>query len=345
MRKMEKVVALGLSFLMMVSMVSGCGGKEAVKEQSATEQTTGAQENSQGKIKIGVSLQNLQSAFPLYMMAGIQSYADSEMPDQYEVIILNAEQKADLQVSQVETMISDGAAAIVINPVDKVGSAPCIQACIDAGIPVITVNTMVENQDLVTAHVGADDYEAGTLQMQAALELIGGSGSVAVLHGTLGHSAQVTRWAAYQDVVNATEGAKIVADQDSKWKTDIAQTITENWIQSGMELDAIVCNNDTIAMGAANAVEASGKTGEIKVIGIDAIADALNMVQEGKIAVTFDQNALEQGEWGVRLAIDAIEGEKVEDKFVEFIRIDGNTIDDFLATAQERDAILNKYLK
>lgn len=343
MKNVKKMVALGLSLVLAVSVMAGCGSKKATEQSSDTQ--ANSQTNGGGKIKIGVSLQNLQSAFPLYMMAGIQSYAEGEMPDQYEVVILNAEQKADLQVSQVETMISDGAAAIVINPVDKVGSAPCIQACVDAGIPVITVNTMVENQDLVTAHVGADDYEAGTLQMQAALELIGGRGNIAVLHGTLGHSAQVTRWAAYQDVVNATEGAKIVADQDSKWKTDIAQTITENWIQSDMDLDAIVCNNDTIAMGAANAIEASGKTGEIQVVGIDAIADALNMVKSGKISVTFDQNALEQGEWGVRLAIDAIEGKQIEDKFVEFIRIDTDTIEDFLATAEERDAILNKYLK
>ena len=191
MKKFYRAVTIGLTFATIaLSALTGCNDSNSAAETSSqgTASTNSAAEASEAsgeKIKIGVSVQNLNAAFPLYTMAGVRNYAENEMPDKYEVTLLNADSKADLQVSQVETMIADGCAAIVINPVDKVGSAPCIQACVDAGIPVITVNTTVDNQELVTAHVGADDYIAGTLQMQAALELIGGTGKIGVLHGTL----------------------------------------------------------------------------------------------------------------------------------------------------------------
>lgn len=338
----------GMAVVLMAAMcIAGCsktGGDET--KTTAAIQTVPESTEEKETFKIGFSVQNMESLFPLYLVSGAKHYLDTNnLSEKYELIVMDPGRKADMQLTQVETMISDNIDVLIINPVDTAGSAPCVDAAVEAGIPVITVNTFVENQDKVTAHVGADDTVAGRLQMEAAIKAIGGKGNVAVLHGTLGHSAQVLRWAAYKEVADKYEGVEIVADQEAKWKTDIAQTITENWIQSGREIDAIVCNNDNIAIGAVNAIESSGAHGEIQVVGIDALANAIDLIKKGELYATFDQDAMAQGEWAVRLAIDLINGKTVEDKWIEFTQIDASNVDEFIELAAEREKINSQYTK
>lgn len=347
---MKKLLTATLALMMVFGIFAGCQttpAPAASTEASAAEATTAPAADTAApveKIKIGFSVQNMQSLFPLYTAAGAKAYmAKPEIAEKYELMLLDPDRKADVQLTQVESMIAAGCKAIVINPVDKAGSAPAIDACVAAGIPVITVNTKVDNQEKVLAHIGLDDVQAGITQMEYASKLIGYSGNVAILHGTLGHSAQVLRFEGYKSVIDKYSGMKIVAEQETKWKTDLAQTAVENWLQSGLDIKVIVCNNDNIAIGAANAIDAVQKTGQIYVIGIDALATCLELIKAGKIQATFDQDAPMQGELAVKYAIDAIEGRTVSNFEVPLVTIDSSNVDDYLAIAAQRDALNKEY--
>jgi len=347
MKKNSKIIiTVSLALFLAIGLLAGC--REAGTSGTSSGQTEDEQSVTQPsakKKKIAYSVQGADDSFTLYMLTGAKYYADQNgLNDIYDIVYLDAAHKADVQVTQVETVIADGADVLVIGPVDSAGSAPCIEEAVKAGIPVITVNSLVDNQDKVTAHVGSDDVVAGNMQMEEAAKLLGGKGNIGILQGTAGHSAVVQRQKGYEETIKEYPDMEIVATQDTQWATDKAQSTTENWIQSGMDIDAIICMADCIALGASNAVEASGMHGQTKVIGINADKEALDYIKADMMDATFFQDGMGQGEWALRLAVDYLEGKTIEDKWIPFELVDGSNIDQFLQSTQEREAILKEYI-
>ena len=232
-----------------------------------------------------------------------------------------------------------------MNPVDKVGSAPAIDAAKNAGIPILTVNTFTENQNIANAYVGSDDVEAGKIQMQYLADRLNGKGNVAVIHGGMGHSAQIGRWQGYNEVVNKYPDMKIVVDQTAEWQTDKAQSLMENWIQSGKKIDAVATNSDTMAVGTQNAINAANLTGKILVGGMDAIPDVMKSIEDGMIACTIWQDGIGQGAHSIRLAIDAAEGKTIGDYIIPYELVTKDNLGDYKKKAEKRDALNKKYNK
>lgn len=350
MKKTRKYLALFLTICLLV-LIPACS-----QDASSTEkQSTASGESVLGetakniteagdKIKIGVSVQGFKGIFVQYIVAGIYDYLDTNsLRDKVEVIVVDAEDKADKQVSQVETLIADGVQAIIINPVDSVGSSPAVDAAVTAGIPVITVNTTTENQSEANAYVGSDDVEAGRIQMEALAKMIDYKGAVAVIHGAMGHSAQIGRWTGYQEVIAKYPDMSIAIDQTADWQTDKAQSLVENWLQAGTDIKAIAANCDTMAIGAQNAIDGAGLLGKIKVGGMDAISDAMKSIKDDELACTIWQDGIAQGANALRLAIDAAEGKTIEDYFIPYELITKDNLAEYEAKAATRDALNMKY--
>ncbi|MBU0929071.1 MAG: substrate-binding domain-containing protein [Spirochaetes bacterium] len=296
---------------------------------------------AQAKVKIGVSIQGNKSTFMQYVVAGMRDYA-KDLKD-VELVIVYAEDRADKQVGQIENFIAQRVSAIIMNPVDSVASSAAVDAAVKAKIPIITVNTKTDNQRLATAFSGSDDVEAGQIQMEALARLVGYKGNVVLIHGAMGHSAQVSRRIGYTNVLKKYPGMKLAYEQSADWQTDKAQSLMEHWLQMGKPIAAVATNCDTMAVGAQNAVDAARLTGKVLVSGMDAIPDVMRSIKAGIISSTLWQDGIGQGAKAVELAVAAARGQKVADVYVPFELVTKDNIDAFIMRADARDALVKKY--
>jgi ribose transport system substrate-binding protein/inositol transport system substrate-binding protein len=248
-----------------------------------------------------------------------------------EVNVYDGEKDVAKQVSQIETAVTQGVAGIVIEPVSVDGVVPALKAARDAGIPVVVVNQKISDPSGMDSFVGVENFDGGVLQMQTAAEDIGGSGNVAFLLGPLGSDAQIGRTEGYYEVLKDYPDIEVVFEQTANWTTDEALALVENWLQTGTELNAIVANNDGMAMGALKAVEDAQMLDSILVYGLDATPDALAAVKDGRLTATISQNTTVQGTTAMETAYKLAQGEEVsEEILVDFVLITEENVDDFL---------------
>ena len=147
--------------------------------------------------------------------------------------------------------------------------------------------------------------------MKYAAEAIGGKGKIALLLGPLGSDGQIGRTKGYYNVLKNYPEIEVVYEQSANWRTDEALKLAENWLQTGVELSAIVANNDGMAMGALKAVEDAKKLDQIKIFGVDATADALAAVAEGRLAATVSQSTEAQALAAMDALVKLVKGEEV----------------------------------
>ena len=133
-----------------------------------------------------------------------------------------------------------------------------------------------------------------------------------VIDGPNAHSAQLDRSQGICEVLENYPDIKIIAEQTANWDRAEAMALMENWLQMGDDIDGVVAQNDEMAIGALKAIQAAGKEDSIKVVGIDAIADALTLVESGELIGTVYQDAVGQGAGAVEAAVRAVNGENLE---------------------------------
>ena len=279
---------------------------------------------------IGVSMKTLSDQFPKAIADAIE--AKAEELGNVEIIMTDAQADVATQLSQVENLIAQNVDAIILNAQDANGLGSAVDACVEAGIPVIECNTKTENENYVT-YVGSSDVEAGRLQGEFIKEALGGEGQVAIMYGAMGQSGQIGRKQGVDEaLLNVCPDIELVADQTADWQRDEAMRLAEDWLLRFPELDAIMCQNDDMAMGAIQAVEAAGKQDEVLVVGVDAISDALQAVKSGQLACTVFQNAEGQGIGALEAAIQVIDGETLDKEIlIPFELVTQENVDEFIA--------------
>jgi inositol transport system substrate-binding protein len=282
------------------------------------------------RITIGISYQNLQNEFIINIQDAVRAEAGKLNVNLVEA---DGQGNAENQISQVQNFIAQGVNAIILNPYDKEGSAPAVDLAVKAHIPIVVVNALVSNLEKADAYVGSEDAEAGRIAAQRIMDVLHGKGSIAVIHGPNGHSAEVQRSDGIREVLAKYPDAKIVVEQTANWDRAQALNLMENWLASGRQIDAVIAQNDEMALGALKAIEAAGKQNQIAVIGIDAIPDALKAVAGGKMVGTVFQDAKGQGTLAVDLAAQLVQGKKVShDNYIPFQLVTKNNVTNFMNT-------------
>lgn len=278
-------------------------------------------------IKIGVSFQNMQNEFIIYMSDALRAKAKTLG---VSLVESDGQGKAENQVSAVENFIAQKVDAIVLNPYDKEGCAPAVEKAVAAHIPIVVVNAQVVNLEKANAYVGSDDIDAGKIEMQHIADLIKGKGNVAIMHGPNGNSAEVQRTIGNKEILKKYPDIKVVFEQTANWDRAQALSLMENWLQTGKQIDAVVAQNDEMALGASRAVQAAKKN--IPVIGIDAIPDALKGVKDGKLVATVFQDARGQGAGAIDVAAKLAKGEAVpKTTYIPFQLVTKENLDKFMS--------------
>jgi inositol transport system substrate-binding protein len=311
-----KFLALVLAVVMVMGIFAGCGtaapaAQSADNTQASKADTTKAAEPAKAdkKITVGVSLLGLKNEF----IMNIKNAMDAKAKELgVNVIISDGQDSAENQISQVENFIAQKVDVIILNPISTDGCKPAVEAANKAGIPILTVNTLVANQDKCVTFVGSDAVESGRLQAEYAAKLMNGKGNIVVMYGQMGHDAQIGRKKGLDEVLAKNPDMKIVADKTANWARADGMALMENWLQSGKEINAVLAQNDEMALGAMKALEDAKKLDKTLVFGIDAIPDALKAIQAGKMAGTVFQDAKGQGAGSIEAAVKIAKGEKVD---------------------------------
>jgi inositol transport system substrate-binding protein len=283
--------------------------------------------------KIGVSMDKFDDNFLTVLRNGISDYAKQAG---VSVQIEDAKDDVSKQLSQVQNFIANGVSAIIVNPVDTSATAAITHAAADAGIPLVYVNrepSDIEKLGPKAAFVASNEKESGTLEMQQICKLLDGKGNILVIEGQLSNQAAVQRTADVHDVISKPpcNGIKIVAEQTANWDRTQAQNLMTNWLSKGLKFDAVVSNNDEMAIGAIQALKAAGvDTKKAIVGGVDATQDALASMKAGDLKVTVFQDAAGQGKGAVDAALALAAGKSVDKKvYIPFQLVTPENMDKF----------------
>ena len=182
----------------------------------------------------------------------------------------------------------------------------------------VNVDTLPDKQ----AFVASNELESGTLETKEICRILGGKGKAVVIMGELSNQAARMRTQDVHDVIKTDEckGIEIVEEQTANWDRTQGADLMTNWLSSGIEFDAVISNNDEMAIGAIQALKAAGKDmSKVVVGGVDATQDALAAMAAGDLDVSVFQNAAGQGKGALDAALKLAKGDAVDKKvFVPF---------------------------
>jgi inositol transport system substrate-binding protein len=300
---MKKIKALVVVTLL-TFVLTACGGNN--NDPNAANNGIG---NAKKTLKVGVSYSNLQNEF---FIATQNAIRDKAKELGVKLIETDGQGKAENQITQVENFITQKVDAIIVSPSDKNGVAPAVDLAVNAHIPIVILTNDVSNSDKATAFVGADNVVGGKMEAEFVIKKLGGKGNIVIINGPNGNAAAVYRTDGIKQVLPNYPDVKVLAEQTANWDRAQALSLMENWLQSYTNIDAVIAENDEMALGAYNAIKAANKQDKIFVVGIDAIPDALKSIKEGHLTATIFQDALKQGNRAIEIAVKAANGESVE---------------------------------
>lgn len=332
--KMKKVLSVVCAAMLVACLAMGCGGGNSSDSSSESEETTdegseGAEsEGAGGEINVTFCISHMTNAWAIEASESMEAAAKE---NGVNLTVVEAEQDINKQVSQVESAVSQKMDAIIIEPVSTDGVLAAVSAAEEAGVPVIVYNQNISDPSRATAFVGVSNEELGKMEMERAIQDIGGKGNIALLLGPRGSEGQLGRSAGYEKALADYPDVKVVFEEEAAWTTEDALKLVENWLQTGTELSAIVSQNDNMGLGAIKAIEDKNLQDSIKVYGMDAVPDALTAVKEGRLMLSVSQSTSSQSEEAIKAAVKLANGETIEKEILVTPEIiDESNVDNFL---------------
>ena len=286
---MKKVLTVLVS-LLMVLCLAGCGAQG--------ETSTGGDEAGK-TYKIGVSIYEYTDNFMTTYRNEIDSYfkeLNAKGGDQFEVVFADAHSDMSTQTQDIDNWIAQGYDALIINLVQTSSGDVIADKCEAAGIPTVFINREVEgmNYPQDQCYIGADARDSGTYQGQIIYNLenhgdLNGDGTVSYVMVMGDPENSDAKFRTEFSVKYLTDnGVKVeeLENQTANWMRDQAQPLVADWLTKlGDKIEVVFCNNDDMAYGALAAIEAAGRTvgKDIYLVGVDAGAEAVGNVMEGKM--------------------------------------------------------------
>lgn len=302
MKKLRRLLSVVLVALF---VITGCSiegqNKDADKKEVSQEEKA-----KDGDIKIGVSLSTLNNPFFVSIREGVEEVAKNE---NVETVITDAQNDSSTQNNQVEDLITQGVDLILINPVDSTAISTSVQKANEANIPVICADRKSDEGELVS-FIASNNVEGGKLAGEYILEKVGENAEVIQLEGIPGASSTRERGEGFTE---ATDGKiNLLASQTANFDRAEGMTVMENLLQAHPDVKAVFCQNDEMALGASEAVKASGK--DVTIVGFDGNDDAIKAVEEGMLSATVAQKPQEMGKLAIETALKYLKGEQVEEQ-------------------------------
>jgi ribose transport system substrate-binding protein len=295
-------IALGASLFF-----AGCNRKDPAPTASGA---------SSARPTIALVVKTLNNPFFIEMQQGAQQTADKLGVN---LIVQAADREVDVerQMQIIENLIERKVSALCIAPSGSREIVPVIVKANRAGIPVLIIDTRVDEKALsdaggkIATFIGSDNYDGGKLAGAFLVEKLGGKGNVAILEGIPGHETGDARLKGFKDALAAAPGIKIAASQPANWERDQGYNVFQNILQAHPQVNALFACNDLMALGAAEAIAAAGKTAQILVVGFDAQPEARAAIGKGSMAATVAQFPSKMGSSAIEFAHRHLSGEVI----------------------------------
>lgn len=302
--------------------------------------------------KVGVSIYQFTDNFMTLYRNEIENYFKSLETDSVKYEITMADGKNDMaeQTNQVQNFITQGMDVIILNLVQTSSADAVIDMVVDAGIPLVLINreplaydadgnTIDEAYEGIldnptVCYVGADARQSGTFQGQMVLALdnkgdLNGDGKVSyiMIEGDPENiDAQYRTQFSIKALTDAGVEVEELFDQVGNWDQTKGQELCASALtQFGDKVEVVFCNNDAMALGAATAITAAGRTvGEdIYLYGVDALEEAVQLIKEGEMSGTVLNDAMGQSHAAVDVAIQLLNGEEIQNYYwVDYVMVD-----------------------
>ena len=234
---------------------------------------------------IGLSVSTLNNPFFVTLRDGAQAMA-AELG--LELLVTDAQDSVSTQINDIEDLIQRGVQVLIVNPTDSDAVVPAVIAANAAGVPVIAVDRGVGAGAQVAYFIASDNVAGGAAAGEFVCEVLGGGGPVVELEGIPGVSATRERGQGFNEYLAANcPDITIVARQTANFNRAEGLTVMENILTAQPEINAVFAHNDEMALGALQAIEASGR--DILVVGFDATDDAVDAVNACRMGATVAQ--------------------------------------------------------
>ena len=331
---MKKIIAIVLALVMVLALV-GCGGS------SGSTASSGAK-----TYKVGVAIYQFDDNFMTLYRNEIQSYFKTLETDsvKYDVTIVDGKNDMAEQSNQVDNFITQKMDVIILNLVQTSSAEAIIDKVVGAGIPLVLINRepLGDNGDesykgildnATVCYVGADARQSGTYQGEIIRDLpnhgdLNGDGQISYLMiegDPENPDAQYRTQFSIKALTDAGLTVNCLDDQVGNWAQAKGEEITSTALAAyGTDLEVIFCNNDAMALGAAAAITAKGRTvgKDIYLVGVDALEECQQMVKEGTMTGTVLNDHIGQSHTAVDVAVKLLNGEAIENYYwVNYVKV------------------------
>ena len=357
MRLSRKVTALALASCMVLSMTACGGSKTAATEAATTPAETVAETTAEtvaetvaeatGSVdladkKVGISIYKFDDNFMTLYRTELERYMVDELGFKKENITIQ-DGKGDQaeQTNQIQNFIASGVDVMILNLVQASSAPQVTDMCKDAGIPVVYINREPDvaeeerwaSEGLAATYVGADARQSGTYQGEEIVETankgdINGDGKVSYIM-VQGDPENVDAQYRTEFSVKALTDAGIEVEelllQRGDWDQAKGQQIVQDALtQFGDKVEVVFCNNDAMALGALQAIEAAGRkvNEDIYLVGVDALTEAVQNVVDGKMTGTVFNDHFGQAQTAADMAVKFLKGEAVDPvNMVDYVKV------------------------
>ncbi|MCD8138490.1 MAG: sugar ABC transporter substrate-binding protein [Planctomycetaceae bacterium] len=221
----------------------------------------------------------------------------------------DAETEVDKQISILETFIEQGVGVIITGPCSATAIVDTIKMADAKGIPVFLIDSGADESPYVS-FVGTNNYEGGKIGARWIGENV--KGEVAILDGFSGNDATTQRYKGFMEEIANYPDVKIVASEYANCELAKGMEVTKNFLTAYPNLRGIFAVNDNMAIGAGNAIAASGRRADIKICGFDGQPSAAQDIIDGNIDATIAQKPATMGRLTVEQIIKHLNGEQVQ---------------------------------
>ena len=333
---MKKFLALMMAFAMSLSLVA-CGGGDKSGDASSKTEEGGT---------IGVCIYKFDDAFMTTYRNALQKILEDKG---YKVTVVDGNNAQAKQNEQINTFITQGVAALIITPLMTSAAATIVDTVKAADIPTVLINREPTADDMAAynklVYVCCDAAQCGTFQGQLILDTenkgdINGDGVVSYIM-IQGDPENIDAQLRTEYSVKALTDAGMKVEQlnltRGDWDREKGQTICANDLaQFGDKVEVVFCNNDDMAIGALQAIQAAGRTvhKDIYLVGVDALAAALNEVKAGNMTGTVLNDAVGQASGAVEQMELLLNGTTFEagkqSVYVDYVKVTPENVADFM---------------
>ena len=355
---MKKTLALALVAVMSLGLLAGCGPKEPANNGGSTTNPPSSASQPQGGDAssipdapagggtVGVCIYKFDDAFMTTYRNALQEILEGKG---YKVTTVDGNNDQSKQNEQINTFITQGVDALIINPCMTSAADSIIATVKAAGVPTVLINREPTAEQMSAydklVYVGCDAAQSGTFQGELILETpnkgdINGDGKVSYIM-IQGDPENIDAQLRTEYSVKALQDAGIEVEeldlQRGDWDREKGQTICANDLaQFGDQIEVVFCNNDDMAIGALQSIQAAGRkvNEDIYLVGVDALDAALNEVMNGNMTGTVLNDAVGQATAAVeemeKLLGGATYSAGNQSVYVDYVKVTPDNAKDFV---------------